>query len=123
MGFEITETESLTFPAFPGLEVVVKTATTFGEFQALEAIARDGSADDRDAALANFAATFIESWNLTSGGEPLPVERFPRIPLPMKLEILNRWMGLMRGPSAPLGQESSNGRDSPAQPTDEPENE
>ena len=123
MGYEITETETLDFEAFPGLEVVVKTASTFAELQALEAIARDGSADDRDSALAKFAETFIESWNLTSGGEPLPVERFPRIPLPMKLEILNRWMGLMRGPSAPLGQESSNGRDSPAQPTDEPENE
>lgn len=122
MGYEITETETLTFPNREGLEVVVKLATTFEEFETIQRIGSDGSGTERDKALAEFAATFIASWNLTAKGEPLPISEFRRLPIDLKADILAAWAKVIRGPSAPLGQGSSNGLDSPTPPTDEPDN-
>lgn len=122
MGYEITDTETLTFEDRPGLEVVVKRATTFQEYERIERISVEGSGEERDKALADFAETFIESWNITNKGADLPIADFGRLPIELKFAILTKWMGLMR-PDGPLGSESSNGPDSPAPPTDEPDGE
>ena len=115
MGYEIQDVEPLNLPAFPGVEVVVKLATTFEEFKNMERISQAGMGPDMDLALKEFGDKFIDSWNLSSRGEEVPPngEGFARLKLHMKLAILSSWLELMRGPSAPLGQESSNGLDSP----------
>ena len=127
MGYEITETETLRPEAFPGVEVVAKVATTFEEFQAIERLGILGggteNAEKMDEALREFAAKFIESWNIEAKGEPVPVTDIHRIPLPMKVAIVAEWMRLIRTPAAPLGQESSNGLDSPEPSTPEPDSE
>ena len=123
MGYEISDTETLTFPNREGLEVVVKRATTFGEFEALQRMAVDGTGEQQDQALADFAHKFIESWNVTTKGELLPIGDFSRLPIDLKADILAGWVGKLRGPDAPLGQESSSGLDSPTPSTDEPDNE
>lgn len=128
MGYEIIETETLRPEAFPGVEVVAKVATTFEEFAAIQRIGIIGGGDTDDAdkmdeALRDFAGKFIESWNIESKGQPVPVTDIHRIPLPMKVAIVAEWMRLIRTPSAPLGQESSNGLDSQTQSTEPPDNE
>ena len=128
MGYEIIETETLKPEAFPGVEVVAKVATTFEEFAAIQRLGVIGGgdtegADKMDEALRDFAAKFIESWNIESKGQPVPVTDIHRIPLPMKVAIVAEWMRLIRTPAAPLGQESSSGLDSPEEPTTEPESE
>lgn len=114
MGYEITDTATLELEG--GLEVVVKRATTFEEFERIEGIAQQGTGKERDEALRGFAEAFIESWNATSKGVDLPVTDFPRLPLELKFDILSKWMGLMR-PDAPLGEGSSDGPDSPEEST------
>lgn len=120
MGYEITDTKTLTFD---DLEVVVKVATTFEEFERMQRIGADGSGAERDKALADFAETFLVSWNAETNGATLPTSDFYRLPIQLKADILGAWMGVIRGPAAPLGQESSNGLDSPEEPTTEPDSE
>lgn len=120
MGYEISDTETLTFPSRPGLEVVVKLATTFEEYEAIRGIASDGTGEQRDKALADFADRFIESWNINAKGEgELPISEFARLPIDLKADILGGWAATLQSPAAPLGQESSNGLDSPEPSTDE----
>jgi len=125
LGYEITDTETTTIEGFAGVEVTFKLATTFAEYEALQRIAESGTAGERDAAFEDFGDKFIESWNLTSKGEELEPNgaSFNRLPLGLKLGMTARWLELMTGPSVPLGQESSNGLDSPEPSTTEPESE
>jgi hypothetical protein len=123
LGYAITETETLTFPERPGLEVVVKRATTFADFERIQGIAANGTGQERDKALSDFAELFIESWNLESKGQPLAVSDFGRLPIDLKADILSEWAKGLRGPSAPLGNEPGSSEDSPAPSTSEPENE
>ena len=119
MGYEITDTKTLTFD---DLEVVVKVATTFEEFERMQRIGADGTGAERDKALADFAETFLVSWNAESNGQALPTSDFYRLPITLKADILGAWMGVIRGPDAPLEQESSNGLDSPTPSTEQPDN-
>lgn len=125
MGYEVNVNQRLTFPAYPGVEVEVKTATTFGEFQEIQRIGTAGADTAMDEALGDFADKFIVAWNLESAGEPIPPDRegIAKVPMGIKFAILSGWLELMRGPGAPLGQESSNGLDSPEPSTTEPDSE
>ncbi len=126
MGFEINDVESLDLSEkFPGLEVVVKVATTFEEFETMQRIGTAGMGADMDGALREFGDKFLDSWNATSRGTDLPADGdgFSRASLPVKFAILSAWLDLMRGPSAPLEQESSSGLDSPEDSTTEPDSE
>lgn len=125
MGFEIHDVETLELPNFPGLDVVVRVATTFEEFQTIERIGTAGMGGEMDGAIAEFGDKFLESWNATSRGQELPAngQGLSRASLPVKFAILSAWLDLMRGPSAPLGPGSSNGLDSPEPSTAEPDSE
>lgn len=123
MGYEIRDTETLTFDAYPGLEVVVKVATTMAEFEAINALGEKGQGEQMDAAIRDFGDRFIESWNVTSRGEDLEPggASLARLPLQMQLAIIAGWMELMRGPSAPLGDGSSDTSDLLEPSTGEPD--
>ncbi len=124
MGFEINDFEPLDLSEkFPGLEVVVKVATTFEEFETMQRIGTAGMGADMDGAIREFGDKFLESWNAQSRGQDIPAtgEGLARVSLPMKFAILSAWLELMRGPSAPLEQESSDGPDSQKEPTEESE--
>lgn len=127
MGYELIDTETLTLPDFPDLRVTVRLASTFREFKQLEQLSLlqtndPGALDD---GLAAFGDGYIESWNVTTRGEPLEPngENFNRLPPLMKIAILQGWVLAVRLPSAPLGQGSSDGQQSPEPSTTKPENE
>lgn len=122
---DIKLTETLSLESVPGVEVEVRLAVAFQDFQAMGQLANIGEGADAEGlvtAIRMFGDKFIEAWNVSVKGEPLPVsgESLARLPLAMQLELTSRWFGLIRGPSGPLGNASSTQSDSLAPSTDEP---
>lgn len=90
----------------------------FVELQRLADLANPG---DMATAVDAFGAAYIERWNISVDGQALPVsgESFARLPMALQLEVVNKFMAYMRGPSGPLGRGFSMSSGSPGLSTGE----
>ena len=122
---DIRTTETLYLDSFPGVEVEVQTAVSMRDFMALGKLADMANPDDMEQAIWEFGEKFITGWNVSLNGASVKPsgETFAKMPVAFQLELTNKWLSSMRGPGAPLGQESSSGLDSQTQSTEQPDNE
>lgn len=120
---DIKTTETIHLDSFPGVEVEVQTAVSMRDFMVMGNLADIGAAGGEgvDEAIVLFGDKFLIDWNISgsdeNGKRPRTGESLAGMPMAFQFELLTKWMALMKGPSAPLGQESSDGLDSPTKPS------
>ena len=120
---DIKTTETIALESYPGVKVELRTAVSMRDFRTMTSLGDlGGDLDGLEAALETFGDKFIESWNVSLKGEELTPsgESLARLPVAIQMELVNRWLGLIGGPAAPLGNGSNTSLDSPVPSTAEP---
>lgn len=123
MGFEVESTVAkLVFPdgRYAGAEVFARCSLSIGEYFDFLAV-RDSDADDEAGGVRGYVEAmyraftpYLESWNLTKEGEPVPCDFDGLWSLDRELsrQIIRAWQRAIDEVPDPLGQPSSGGRPS-----------
>lgn len=115
MGFEVGRTFSLEFEGTDAAGAVVKIrSASIAEIRTLRTCTVDEECE--------IVAGKVVEWNLTDGGEPIPVTAAGVLQLeePFKNLIINEWLKATRGISVPFDKRSDGGAPSPTEETAEP---
>lgn len=117
MGYEYAPpTYKLSFEDHPGLEVTAR-AVELGDYLDFVAILeQDGLSKENVQTIFEKFASFLTSWNLERGGQPVPlkVESLYRLDIKFVREIIDGWREGMEGGDGPLEQSSDAGSQSVA---------